>query len=132
MPHQNSVFHGLLKHIPWDVLDRLVSAQGADIARDCRTNTGSGRRNPKRKSMPFSFAPRHHLWATVMAIATDRDMGLRPVFADAMHEATQMAAHLAARGRPAGAQQDGDRPGGRHVIDVDRQKATRIVMRIEE
>jgi len=99
MRHQNSVFHGLLKHIPWDVLDRLVSAQGADIARDCRTNTGSGRRNPKRKSMPFSFAPRHHLWATVMAIATDRDMGSRPVFADAMHEATQMAAHVAARGR---------------------------------
>jgi hypothetical protein len=53
-------------------------------------------------------------------------------FADAMHEATQMAAQLAARGRRAGAQQDGDRPGGRHVIDVDRQKATRTVMRIEE
>ena len=43
-----------------------------------------------------------------------------------------MAAHLGARGRPAGAQQDGDRPGGRRVIDVDRQKAALIVMRIEE
>lgn len=30
MRHQNSVFHGLLKHIPWDVFDRLVSQYGAD------------------------------------------------------------------------------------------------------
>lgn len=36
MRYQNSVFHGLLKHIPWDVFDRLVSAHGADIARGCR------------------------------------------------------------------------------------------------
>ena len=67
-----------------------------------------------------------------MAIAADGDVRLRPVFADAMHEAAQMAAHLLARGRLAGPQQDGDRPGGCRVIDVDRQKATRIVMRIEE
>jgi hypothetical protein len=33
MRYQNSVSHGLLKHIPWDVFDRLVSAHGADIAR---------------------------------------------------------------------------------------------------
>ena len=78
------------------------------------------------------FAPRHHLWAAVMAIAADGDVRLRPVFADAMHEAAQMAAYLFARGRLAGAQQDGDRPGGRRVIDVDRQKATLIIMRIEE
>ena len=44
MRHQNSVFHGMLKHIPWGVFDRLFSAHGADIARGCRTNTGSGRR----------------------------------------------------------------------------------------
>jgi len=30
MRHQNSVFHGLLKHIPWDVFERLVSKHGAD------------------------------------------------------------------------------------------------------
>jgi len=30
MPHQNIVFHGLLKHIPWTVLDRLVEEHHAD------------------------------------------------------------------------------------------------------
>src|SRR5437763_8335311 len=30
MLHQNSVFHRLLKHIPWDRFDRLVEAHGAD------------------------------------------------------------------------------------------------------
>src|SRR5205085_10194635 len=28
--HQNIVFHGLLKHIPWMVLDRLVTEHGAE------------------------------------------------------------------------------------------------------
>lgn len=30
MRHQNSVFHDLLKRVPWAVFDRLVSAHGAD------------------------------------------------------------------------------------------------------
>src|SRR5260370_8000309 len=30
MRHQNSVFHGLLKHVPWDRFDRLVEGHGAD------------------------------------------------------------------------------------------------------
>ena len=30
MRHHNSVFHGLLKHVPWDLFDRLVTAHGAD------------------------------------------------------------------------------------------------------
>jgi hypothetical protein len=30
MRHQNSVFHGLLKHVPWDVFDHLVEAHAAD------------------------------------------------------------------------------------------------------
>ena len=30
MRHQNSVFHGVLKHIPWGVFDRLVATHGAD------------------------------------------------------------------------------------------------------
>lgn len=30
MRHHNSVFHGLLKHVPWDVFDRLVEAHEAD------------------------------------------------------------------------------------------------------
>src|SRR3954447_18423855 len=28
--HHNSVFHGLLKHVPWDRFDRLVEEHGAD------------------------------------------------------------------------------------------------------
>jgi hypothetical protein len=31
MRHQNSVFHGLLKHVPWDEFDRLVEKHGADF-----------------------------------------------------------------------------------------------------
>ena len=30
MRHQNSVFHGVLKHIPWGAFDRLVATHGAD------------------------------------------------------------------------------------------------------
>ena len=28
--HENSVFHGLLKHVPWGVFDKLVETHGAD------------------------------------------------------------------------------------------------------
>ena len=30
MRHHNSVFHGLLKQVPWDVFEKLVEAHGAD------------------------------------------------------------------------------------------------------
>jgi hypothetical protein len=30
MHHHNSVFHGVLKHVPWDEFDRLVNKHGAD------------------------------------------------------------------------------------------------------
>jgi transposase len=30
MRHENSVFHELLKHVPWDVFERLVEKHGAD------------------------------------------------------------------------------------------------------
>ena len=40
MLHQNSVFHGLLKHVPWDRFDRLVEDHGAD-ARVRRLSTKS-------------------------------------------------------------------------------------------
>jgi hypothetical protein len=30
VPHQNIVFHGLLKQIPWATFDRLVDRHGAD------------------------------------------------------------------------------------------------------
>lgn len=31
MRHQNSVFHGVLKQVPWDEFDRLVKEHGADV-----------------------------------------------------------------------------------------------------
>lgn len=31
MRHQNSVLHGVLKHVPWDEFDRLVERHGADF-----------------------------------------------------------------------------------------------------
>jgi IS4 transposase len=40
MPHQNSVFHDLLKHVPWSEFERLVDAHGAD-ARIRRLTTKS-------------------------------------------------------------------------------------------
>jgi hypothetical protein len=30
MRHHNSVFHGVLKHVPWEVFERLVAVHGAD------------------------------------------------------------------------------------------------------
>ena len=30
MQHQNSVFHSVLKHVPWDLFDRLVDRHKAD------------------------------------------------------------------------------------------------------
>jgi hypothetical protein len=30
MQHENSVFHGILKHVPWTAFDQLVEAHGAD------------------------------------------------------------------------------------------------------
>ena len=30
MQHQNSVFHDLLKHVPWSEFERLVESHGAD------------------------------------------------------------------------------------------------------
>jgi len=31
MRHENSVFHGILKQVPWPVFDRLVSEHGSDV-----------------------------------------------------------------------------------------------------
>src|SRR5215831_13935541 len=51
MRHQNSVFHGVLKHLPWGEFDRLVAAHGADSRvrrlttkdRDCGKTRGMKR-----------------------------------------------------------------------------------------
>src|SRR6202451_380655 len=40
MQHKNSVFHDVLKHVPWDEFDQLVETHGAD-ARVRRLTTKS-------------------------------------------------------------------------------------------
>src|SRR5947207_11055169 len=47
-------------------------------------------------------APLHDLGAAVMAVAADRDPGLRPVPPEATDQAAQVTADVAARGRLAG------------------------------
>src|SRR5262245_49222261 len=38
MRHQNSVFHGLMKHVPWHKLDAVIEKYGADeLARKLKT-----------------------------------------------------------------------------------------------
>jgi hypothetical protein len=67
-----------------------------------------------------------------MAVAADGDPGLRPVLPDATDQAAQVTADLGARGRLAGAQQHGDGPARRRVVDVDRQEAALVVMGVEQ
>ena len=83
------------------------------------------------------LAPRHHLGAAIVTIAADAQPGVRPVLADpvladAAYQATQMIADFGARGRCAGTQQQRHRAGGGGVIDMDRQKAAFVIMRIEQ
>jgi hypothetical protein len=47
-------------------------------------------------------------------------------------ETTQVTAYLCARGRLAGAQQHGDRPACRRVVDVDRHETALVVMSVEQ
>ena len=38
MLHHNSVFHSLLKHVPWSELEQIVEKYGADkLARELKT-----------------------------------------------------------------------------------------------
>ena len=83
---------------------------------------------PKDEVDPILVAPLHDLRAAVMAIAADGDPGLWPVPADATDETAQVTTHLDARGRLARAQQHGDRPARRYVVDMDRQEAAPVVM----
>ena len=55
-----------------------------------------------------------------------------PAKADAADDPAQMAAHLLARRRLAGPQDDGDGSPGGGVADVDRQKAAVVVVRVEQ
>ena len=81
---------------------------------------------------PIILAPVHRLRPAVMAVTPDGDRGVRPVAADRPDEPTQMAPHLATRGRLARAQDHRDGTAGGGVVDVDRQKAALSVMSVEQ
>jgi hypothetical protein len=83
-------------------------------------------------STPFSSHHLHDLGATVMPVAADGNPGVWPVPADATNQPTQMTTCLGARGRLAGAQQHGDRPACRRVVDVDRHETALVVMSVEQ
>ena len=78
------------------------------------------------------LAPAHRLCSSVMAVATEQDAGLRPTAPNAANEAAQMGPHFDAGGRLPWPQDDGDGAAPVGVIDVDRQEAALVVMRIEQ
>ena len=78
------------------------------------------------------LAPIHHLAASIMAIASDGDLGCRPVHADAPDDPAQMAAHFLAGRRLAGTQNDCDGTPSGGVVNMDRKEAALIIMRIEQ
>src|SRR4029079_10770144 len=72
------------------------------------------------------LAPRHRLLATVMAVATDGDVGVGPVSADAPDQAAEQLADLHARRRLARTENPCTWTPRRRIIDMDRQEAALI------
>jgi hypothetical protein len=54
------------------------------------------------------------------------------MIADAAHQAANMAAHFLPGRRLARPQQDRHRARGRGIVDMDRQKAALVVVRVEQ
>ena len=67
-----------------------------------------------------------------MTIATDGQPRGRPMAADAAHQTTQMAADFVSRWCLAGPQQHRHRARGGGLVDMDRQEAAFVVMRVEQ
>jgi hypothetical protein len=78
------------------------------------------------------FAPVHHVVAAIMAVAPDVDLGCGPVCADATDGPAQMAAHFLAGRRLAWPQNDRDGAPCRGIVDMNRQEAAIILMRVEQ
>src|SRR6185437_7010562 len=78
------------------------------------------------------LAPRHHLRTAIVTIATDGETRGRPMAADATHQTTQMTADFVSRWCLAGPQQHRHRPRGGGLVDVDRQEAAFVIMRVEQ
>ncbi len=78
------------------------------------------------------LAPVHRLGAAVVAVAADGDVGRGPAAADLADQPAQMAADLLTGWRLAGAQDHRHRPARRRIVDMDRQEAACVVMRVEQ
>ena len=78
------------------------------------------------------LAESHRLGAGVMAVAPEGDARGGPAPADVPNQTTQVRSHLGALRRPAGPQKHRDWTAALGVVDVDRQKAVFVVVRVEE
>src|SRR3954454_6780316 len=67
-----------------------------------------------------------------MTIAAEGQPRGRPMAANSAHQATQMTVDFVSRWSLAGSQQHRYRAGGRGVVDMDRQEAALVVMRVEQ
>jgi hypothetical protein len=67
-----------------------------------------------------------------MTAAADGDACVRPVGADPAHQPAQMVAHRHAAWRLARPQDHAEALPARSIVDVDRQEAPRVVMRVEQ
>src|SRR4029077_3239051 len=78
------------------------------------------------------LAPTHRLRPSIVPVATERNSRLVPSRADVTYQASKMGTLLAAARGLAGLQHDCHGPALLRVIDVDRQKATLVIMSIEQ
>lgn len=67
-----------------------------------------------------------------MPVASKQDSGFRPAAADMPHEAARMSANLDAAWRFAGSQDHGDRAALLRIVDMNRQKAALVIVRVEK
>jgi hypothetical protein len=67
-----------------------------------------------------------------MPVPAERNARRQPTCADAPNQPAQMGPHLHATRRLAGPQDDGHRSAAIRVVDVNRQEAALVIMRIEQ
>jgi hypothetical protein len=87
---------------------------------------------PKDGIDAVRLAPVHRLGAGIVGVAAPTQARLRPMAVDVAGDILDDGANLSPARRLAGAQDDGDRLAGTGLVDVDRQEAALVVMRIEE
>jgi hypothetical protein len=78
------------------------------------------------------FAPGHDLGATVMTVPPNGQSRMRPMHPDTADEAAQVVADFQTRWRFPGSEQYGHGTRHRGVVNMDRQKAPFVIVRIEE